>query len=140
MAFIAVNLHSTGNLDNFSIDPNIQIPLTAHAFEKLPIMSFTLSDEWGEDEYSLTDIVCENHLNDLFFGILYHLLSRQIAIGGTRTGKKKSKVVVNLRSCAYGRARILVRCLLFNTDDRAQTCNLVNIRTLHPSEKVAGIG
>ena len=140
MVFIAVNLHSTGNLDNFSIYPDIQVSLTAHAFEKLPIMSFTLPDEWGEDEYALTDIVCENHLNDLFLGILHHLLSGEIAIGSTRTGKKKSKVVVNLRRCTYGRAGILVRCLLLNTDDRAQTCNLVNIRTLHPSEKVAGIG
>ena len=102
-------------------------------------MSFALADEWGKEEDAMTFVIAENHVDDLFLGIFYHLLATMIAVSSTGTCIEQTQVIVNLCGCAHGGTGILVGSLLFDTDDRTETCNLIYIRTFHAAQKIAGV-
>ena len=102
-------------------------------------MTFALTDEWGKEEDAMTFVIAEDHIDDLLLGIFYHFLATMIAVGSTSTCIEQAQVIVNLGGSAHGGTRILVGSLLFDTDDRTETCNLIYIRTLHAAQKIAGV-
>ena len=102
-------------------------------------MSLTGTNQRSQQVDTLSLILFMDHIENLFFGVLHHFLSRKIGIGDAGSGKKQTEVVVDFGSGTYGRTRILVCCLLFNGNNRAQTSNLVHIRTLHASQEITGI-
>ena len=90
MVLVAVNLHSSRYFLHLSIHANIQIPLSAHRLEKLPIMTLSLPDERGKDKDLLAGILIKDKTHDLLFRILHHFLTRDIAISRTSTSKEQS--------------------------------------------------
>ena len=102
-------------------------------------MSLTGTNQRSQQENALSLILLMNHFENLFFGVLHHFLSRKIGICDAGSCKEQTKVVIDFGGGTYGRTRILVGSLLFNGNNRAQTSNLIHIRTLHASQKVTGI-
>ena len=140
MVLVSVNLHARHNLQDLSIHPGIEIAFASHAFKEFTVMTLALSDEWGEEEDSLAVILVENHFDDLFFGIFHHLLTASVAVGCTGTGIEQTQVIVDLGGGAHSGSGILVGGLLFDADDRTETCNLIHIGTFHVAQEVAGVG
>ena len=87
----------------------------------------------------LSGIILENEIQDLLFGVFHHRLARKIRIRHAGTGKKQTEIVVYLGRGAHRGAGILVRSLLFDRNHRAQSRNLVHIRTFQIAQKIAGI-
>ncbi len=88
----------------------------------------------------MSGIVVEDHLQDALLGVLHHLLTGGVAVGTASTGKEQTEVVVDLCGGADGGARVLVGGLLLNADDGREAGDLIDIRTLHATEEVAGVG
>ena len=102
-------------------------------------MTLALTNEWGKEEDATAFVIAENHVDDLFLGIFCHLLASMIAVSCTCACIEQTQVIVNLGGCAHGGTGILVGSLLFDTDDRTETCNLIYIRTFHAAQKIAGV-
>ena len=88
MIFITVNLHALHNFVHLAIDAYIKVTFTSHGLKEFAIMSFTTMNQWGQKENLLALIVVEYHLDNTLFCILYHFLTRGIAVGFTSTGIK----------------------------------------------------
>ena len=139
VVLITVNLHALHYLQHLSVNSNMHVTLTAHAFEELAVMTFTTAYYRSKNVNLMSGVVVCNHVEHTLFGITYHLLAGSKAIGATGTGKEQSHVVVNLGGGSYRRTGILVGGFLFDTDYWRKTGNLVNIRALHSTKEVAGI-
>ena len=103
-------------------------------------MSLTTTDYRCQDIDAPSFIVREDEVENLFLGILHHLLTCNMAVGICSTRKQQTKVVVHLCHRSHRTAWILVGCLLFDADDRTQPRNLINLWTLHTSQEVTHIG
>ena len=140
MILVTIHLHASHNLLHLSINPDVQIPFTAHGLKEFAIVTFTASDEWSQDENLLAGIVAENHINHFLLRILHHLLTCGIAVSPAGTGKEQTHIVVDLSGGPNCRSRILVGRLLLDADDWRESGNLVYIRTLHSSKEITGVG
>ena len=137
MVLVTVNFHTTCKLLYLSIDTNIQVSLASHLLKELTIMTFTVANKWRENIYLAVLIIRHNHIHHFFLGVFHHLFTAHIRVRFTCTSKEKAEVVVYLCSCTDSRARVFICCLLFNRDDRRESCNLIYLRTLHISKEVA---
>ena len=94
MILVSVNLHTTLNLLYLSIYAYIEVSFTPHTFKEFAIMSFALTDQRGEDEDAMVDILVKYHFHHLFLCIFYHLLSRQITICRTSPCIEQTQIIV----------------------------------------------
>ena len=140
MILVTVQLHAVYDFLHFSIYTYIEIALLTYLLEQFLVMSFTRTHQRCQDINAFSFIITVYQIQNLFFGIFHHLLTRKIGISRTCTGKQQSQIIINLRGCSHSRTRILVRRLLFDGNHRTQSRNLVHIRPFHPSQKVTGIG
>ena len=140
VVLVSVEFHAVHDFTYLTVHSDIEITFLAYLLEKFLVMTFTGTDQRSQQIDALSLVLLMNHVENLFFGILHHFLSRKIRIGDAGSGEKQTKVVVDFGGSAYGGTWILVGSLLFNGDDRTQTGNLVHIRTLHSSQEIAGIG
>ena len=131
VGLVTVHLHALLNLLHLAINTDMQVALLAHRFEQFTIVTLTTMYQWCQNQNLASSIVVLDHVDDLLLGVFYHWFARLIAISFAGTGKQQTHIVVNLGSRTYCRTRILVGCLLFDADNRRQTCNLIDIRTFH---------
>ena len=136
---ITVQLHSVYYLTDFSVYPHIQITFLANLLEKFLVMPLTGSYQRSQYKNALSFVVAVNQFDNLFFRIFHHLLTGKIRIGRSGTCKQQSQVIVYFGSSTYRRTWILVCCLLLYRNNRAQSGNLVYIRTLHSTQEISGI-
>ena len=140
VVLITVHLHAAGNLHHLSVDADIQIALAAHGLEEFTVVTFTASYQRSENQDFLTVIVLKDHVDDALLGVFHHLLASGITIGTAGTGKEQTQVVVDLGGGAHGGTWVSVGGLLLNTNNRRETCNLIDIGAFHAAEEVAGVG
>ena len=140
VVFVAVYLHAAGNLCYFAVNAHVEITLSPHALEQFSIVPLSLVHQWRENVDAFVGIAFQNHLYHLLFGVLHHLLACGIAICSAGACIKQSQIVVNLCSCAYGRAWVFVGCFLFDADNWAQASYLVYVGALHVAQEVACVG
>ena len=139
MIFITVQLHAVYNLAHLAVHADIQITFLAHLLEKFFVMSLTGTYQRGKHKYLLTLIIPVNQADDLFLGIFHHFLSRKIRISNSCTGIEQTEIIVYLCRSPHGRAGILVCRFLFDGNYRAESCNLIHIRPLQPSQEITGV-
>ena len=147
MILVAVQLHARQCLAYLTVYPHIEVALLAHLFKQFLVVAFAVSYQRSQQVNPLSLILLQNQIQYLLFGVLHHLLARQVGISFSGTGKQQSQVVVHLRRRTYGRTRILVGRLLFDGDDRTtlsaesrtQPRYLVHIGPLQVAQKVAGV-
>ncbi len=140
MHLVSIDLHVWDNLTDFTIYTDIYKSAFGDTLKQFLIMTLTAFDKRGEKRYAMTIESRLYHVENLTFGIFHHFLTRLIRTRLTGTRIEQTQKIVDLRYSANSRARILIRCLLLNRDDRAKAGNLVNIRALRTSEKLTGIG
>ena len=140
VVLIAVETHAVHHLAHLAIDTHIEEALAAHLLEELAVVSLAGLDERSQDEDGTALIVFQYEVDNLLLGILDHLLARSVGVGLTGTGKEQAQVVVHLGDGAHSGAGILIGGLLLYGDHGRESCDLVNIGTLHATEEVAGIG
>ena len=99
---VTVHFHTTGNLNEFTIDTHVKVTLTAHGFEKFAIMSFSAFYEGSQYEDAFAGIVVKNHINDFLLCIFHHFLTSGITVSTTCPSKEKTQVVIDLSGSAYG--------------------------------------
>ena len=107
--------------------------------EKFFVMSLTGTYQRGKHKYLLTLIIPVNQADDLFLGIFHHFLSRKIRISNSCTGIEQTEIIVYLCRSPHGRAGILVCRFLFDGNYRTESCNLIHIRPLQPSQEITGV-
>ena len=103
-------------------------------------MSLSASHHGSQYIDSLAIVIVENQVQYLFLRVFHHFLPRGITISRASTSKKQTHKVVHLSDSTYCGTRILIGGLLLNTDNRAQSRNLIHIGTLHPTQEITGIG
>ena len=140
VVLVAVYLHSRHNLQYLSVHPHIEIALAAHAVEEFAVVALALANERGEEIDGLALVFVENHVDDLLLGVFHHRLAAAVAVGCAGAGVEKAQVVVYLGGGAHSGTGVLVGGLLFDTDDGAESRNLVYVRAFHIAQKVAGVG
>ena len=131
VGFIAVHLHTLLNLLHFTVNADMQIALLTHRLKQLTIVTLTTVYQRCQNQNLASGIVVLDHVDDLLLGVFYHRFARLVAVSLAGTGKEQTHIVVNLSGRTYCRTRILVGCLLFDADNRRQTCNLIDIRAFH---------
>ena len=137
---VAVGLHPERQLLEFSIHPDIEVPLLPKVFEKFLIMSLTVPYQRSEYIYLAVGKCLADHFHYLLLGVFHHRLAADVASRLAEACEKQTEEVVDLRRCSYGGAWIVVGCLLLYADHGVETCDLIYIGTLHTAEEVAGIG
>ncbi len=137
---VAVQLHAVEYLLDLAIDTDGQIAFLTNLLEQFLIMSLTIADQRSQEVCLLSLIMLQNQVEHLLFGVFHHLLSAQIRVRLSRPRIKQTEKVVDLCRRTDGRTGIFVSRFLFDRDDRAQSGDLIHIRTFHISEEVTGIG
>ena len=95
VVLVAIHLHASGDVQQFTIDTDIEVSLAAHTLEKFAVMTFSVADEWGKDIDGAFLVVVLNHLHHLFLRVSHHLFARHIAVGCSSPCKQQSQVVVD---------------------------------------------
>ena len=133
MVLVTIDLHAACDLQQLTINADVEITFAAHRLEELTIVTFTTAHQGCQDIDRLAGIVVHDHVEHLLLGIFHHLLTSGVAVGLTCAGKEQTQVVIDLSGGANGGTRILVGGLLLDADDRRQTGNLIDIGSLHPT-------
>ena len=128
------------NLTQLTIHPHIQVAFLAHLLKQLFVMTFSIPHQRRQEVGFLSLIGIQYQLKHLLFGVFHHLLTTQVGIGISRSCVEQTQKIIDLRSRAHGRTRILIGRLLLNGDDRAQSRDLIHVRALHVTQEVTGIG
>ena len=102
MVLVAVGLHARCYVHYLAIHPYIQIALTPERLEQFPIVSLTLSYEWGKNIDAMSGILRIDHIENTFLGIFHHLFARNVAVCRSSTCIKQSQIVVYLGRSAHG--------------------------------------
>ncbi|MBA7714643.1 hypothetical protein ES703_123673 [subsurface metagenome] len=104
------------------------------------ILTLAVSNQWcqNHDTGFLGETL--NGVDNLLYGLHSNLPSTPGAMGMTNPGKKKPQVIIDLGYRTYCRAWIPTRSLLINRNSRTQPFNIINVRLLHPAQKLASIG
>ena len=139
VVLVTIYLHATGNLHQLTIDTDIQVALPAHRLEEFAVVTLAASDEWGEDEDFFVRIVVEDHVEHLLLRIFHHFLACGITVGTSCTGKEQTHIVIDFRRGANGGTWVLISGLLFDADNRGETCDLIHIWPLHATEEITGV-
>ena len=137
---VAVQLHARQRFLQFAVHTDVQVTLLPYLFEQFLIVSLAIAHQRSKQVDAFAFVFLQNEIQNLFLRIFHHLLAAEIRISLTRPGIEQTKEIVDFGCGAYGRARVLVRCLLFDGDDGAQSRYLVHIRALQIAQEVAGIG
>ena len=80
MVFVTVGLHATGDFQYLFIHAHVQISLSSHALEKLPIVAFAVANERSQNVDGFAGIGFEYHFDDLFLRVFDHLFAGCIAV------------------------------------------------------------
>ena len=139
MIAIAVELHARQEFLHLSVNSGIEITFSANRFEELLVVSLAVLDERSKQDDAFTQVFVQEQIDYLLFCVAYHLFAANIRKCFGCPCIKQAKEVVNLccgADCASG---VLVRCLLFDADDRTEPRYLIDIRPFHIAQEVACI-
>ena len=140
VVLVAVQLHAGNNFPNLTVHPDTQIAFSANILKKFFVMTLARLDHRCQEQDLPTLVFIQDKVYNLVLRIAHHLLSAQVRIGLTGTGKEQTEIIVNLCRGSYSGTGILIGGLLLDGDDGAQSGNLVHVRTLHIAQEIAGIG
>ena len=139
VVLVAVQLHTGQGFAHLAVHTHVEVAFLAHLLEKLLVVSLTTPHQRGKDVDALSFIVFQDEVQYLLFGVLHHLLAREVGVGVAGAGIEQTQVIVHLGGSAHGGARILVGGFLLDGDNRAQSRYLVHVRTLQVPQEVAGV-
>ena len=137
---VAVEAHPRRDLADLAVDPCVDIPLPRQRLEQLPVVALATLHHRGHQRDAPPGKAFENQLRDPVVRVVDHLLARHRRVGPRRPRVEQAQEVVDLRHGPHRRTRVLVRGLLLNGDNRAQSRDLVHVGTLHRPHELTRIG
>ena len=140
VGLVAVELHAVSDVADFAVDPHLNESALAYLLEEFLVVTLAPLDQRRQDVDALAGVFFLNQLLDLLIGIAHHLFAGDIRVGFGRARIEQAQEVVDFGDCADGRARVLVRRLLLDGDDRREARNLVDVRAFGAAEKLPCVG
>ena len=138
--FVSIHLHAACNIGDFPIHSNLVIALLLDLLKQVAVISLTSFHNWGEDGNFLGIELLHHGIHDLLFGQFYHFFTADITHGFSGTGKEQTKEIVYFCNSTNGTSWVFANGLLFDADNGAEASHLIDIRALHITNKLTGIG
>ena len=140
MGLVAVQIGERSEIHQFSINPHLGIAPFPHLVEKILVMALSSSDQRSQQITFLAIVPGHDQVYDLFIRIADHLFSRYGRIGAGGFGIEQTEEIEYFCNGAHCRTGIVSGRLLFNGDNRTESCNLFHFRFLESSHEMFGIG
>ena len=136
---VAVNAHPDRDLPDLPVYPGRNKTILPQVLEQFPVMPFTSLHHGRQQKNTFPGEILLQQFQYLLVGIFHHPASRFVGISHSRAGVQQTQKVINLRGRPYRGTRILVCRLLLDRDHRAQSRDLIHVRTFHSSQETACI-
>ena len=106
----------------------------------LAVLAFSSAHDGREDVEPRALVQSQDLIDHLTDRLRRDRLAGRGRIGHARARPKQAHVVVNLRHCSDGRARVLGGRFLLDRDGGRQTVYAVHVRLLHHLKELTGVG
>ena len=133
---ITVEHHVERQIAQLSIHPHCKEAFFSQLLKKFLIVALAVFDDRSENIDLVPVVTLKNQVDDLLFRVFDHRLAGDIADSRPHSRIEKSQEVVYLRGGADGASRIAVDGLLLDSDHRAESRDLVDIRTFEIAEHI----
>ena len=121
---VAVELHARRELAHLAVDTGVEIALLHQRLEQLAVVSLAALDDRCEQRDATACEIAQDQVENLFVGVMHHLLARSRRIGA-RSAHRERREVVDLGDGTHRRPRIFVGRLLLDGHHGAQSRDLV---------------
>ena len=139
MALVLVEAGRVGDVDHLAIDADADEALAPSTVEDPVALGLAVLDQRTEDEQARPLGQGEDLVDDLLDALALDGVAVR-AVRDADPGEQQAEVVVDLRDGADRRPRVARRALLVDRDGRRQPVDLVDVRLLHLTEELAGVG
>ena len=129
-----------GQLPHVAVNQGAGVPVGAQEFKQIHEFTLAASDHGGENLETGALRHGEQGVNHLLRGLRAHRFAAHRAMGLSGTREQQSQIVVDLGDGAYRRSGVAVRGFLVNRHRRAQTFDEIDIRLVHPPQKLPRVG
>ncbi len=137
---VAVHLHLGYQVLDLTIHLHFQIALLPHVLEQLAVVPLPAAHQRCQEH----DLPIAEFLPDIFQDLLLteflHPLARLVGISLSGPGEEQAQEIIYFRDGTDRGSRVAVGGLLFDGDHRREPGDLVDIRTVHVADELAGIG
>ena len=125
---------------HLTIDKHTHIACTPHIVEHTHMLALAPPHQRCHHHKAASLRQLQHLVDYLLHALLLNELAAFRAVRFTCACEQKTQVIVYFRDRTYGRTRIAACCLLVNGNCRAQAFDVVHIRLVHLSQKLAGVG
>ena len=102
MNFVAIHLHSFGDVEQLAVDAHFRKPLFLNLFKQFAVVTFSPFDFWREHDHFFPFIIFNDEVNDLIVRILYHRLACDIRRGRAHAREEQTHEVVDFGNGSNG--------------------------------------
>ena len=125
---------------HFIVDDRAGIALGAQLVDEVLVLALTAAHDRGEHLEARALIHRANAIDNLLVCLRLNASPTFGAVRDARARVEQTQVVVDLRDCANGRARVARRGLLVDGDGGRQALDEVHVGLVHLSEELARVG
>ena len=125
---------------HLAIDKHTHIACTPHIVEHTHMLTLAPPHQRRHHHKTASLRQLQHPVDNLLHALLLNELATLRAMRFTSACEKQTQIIVNFRYRTYGRTRIAARSLLVDGNRRAQAFDVVHIRLVHLSQKLAGVG
>ena len=125
---------------DFPIHLDPYITVTADFIENLLMLSLTAPYKGCQDHKFRTFRQFQDFIGNLLGTLALNDLSAMRTMGHANACKQKTQIIIDFRYRSHRRPRIAACSLLVNGNCGAEAANIIYIRLIHLSQKLAGIG
>ena len=125
---------------HLTIDKHTHIACTPHIVEHTHMLTLATPHQRCHHHKTASLRQLQHPVDNLLHALLLNKLAALRAMRLTGAREKQTQIIVNFRYRTYGRTWIAARGLLVDGNCRAQALDVVHIRLVHLSQKLAGVG
>ena len=125
---------------HLAIDKHTHIACTPHIVEHTHMLTLAPPHQRCHHHKAASLRQLQHLVDNLLYALLLNDFATLRAMRFTGACEQQTQIIVNFRYRTYGRTRIAARGLLVDGNCRAQAFDVVHIRLIHLSQKLAGVG
>ena len=88
VVLVSVHLHALGQLHDVAVHTHMQIALSTHRLEQLPVVALTALHQRRQHQNLAALVVVQNHVDNLLLRVFHHRLAGHVAVRPAGTGKQ----------------------------------------------------
>ena len=124
----------------FSVHQHAGVTGLPHILNDIFVFSFASVDQRRHDHKPRACLQRQHLVHNLLYRLPFNEPPALGAMGFSHPGKQQTKVIINFRYRPHRGTGIAPRSLLVDGNGRRQSFNVIHIRFVHLSQKLAGIG